>query len=212
MMRILLYRAKAVLFALAITAASCAVLRGQDKPNPAGPASQQSPGLWDLAKAKASVHRFSTLITAQQVRDLLSTEKGIDAAIDWCRKTAVTKVYIEVFRDGYQAERETLEHAKERFQAAGFEVSGCVTTTQVGKRSTGWNEHLLLHRPADAGAAPGDLRVRGRAVRRDHDRRLLVHRLHLPRVRRRPPGQDGRPSARRRTPSPATPGRITAAS
>jgi hypothetical protein len=95
--------------------------------------------LWELAKSKQAVHRFSTLITAQQVRDYLGTEQGIDAAIDWCRKTAVTKVYIESFRDGYQAKRETLAHAKERFQAAGIEVSGCVTTTRIGKRSTGWN-------------------------------------------------------------------------
>jgi hypothetical protein len=97
-----------------------------------------SASLWDLAKAKQDIHRFSTLITAQQVRDHLSTEGGIDAAIEWCRKTAVTKVYIEVFRDGYQAKRESLLHAKERFQAAGFEVSGCVTTTHVGKPSGGW--------------------------------------------------------------------------
>jgi hypothetical protein len=99
---------------------------------------QRAPGLWDLAKAKQGIHRFSTLFTAHQVRDHLSTEGGIDAAIDWCRKTAVTKVYIEVFRSGYQARREALQHAKERFQAAGFEVSGCVTTTDVGQRSTGW--------------------------------------------------------------------------
>jgi hypothetical protein len=94
--------------------------------------------LWDLAKAKQGIHRFSTLFTAHQVRDHLSTEGGIDAAIDWCRRTGVTKVYIEAFRDGYQAKREALRHAKERFQAAGFEVSGCVTTTGIGKRSTGW--------------------------------------------------------------------------
>ncbi len=99
---------------------------------------QPTAGLCDLAKAKQGIHRFSTLFTAQQVRDYLSTEGGIDAAVDWCRKTAVTKVYIEAFRDGYQASRETLQHAKQRFQAAGFEVSGCVTTTGVGKRSTGW--------------------------------------------------------------------------
>ena len=105
---------------------------------PAAAADQPATNLWDLAKAKQGIHRFSTLFTAQQVRDLLSTEGGIDAAIDWCRKTAVTKVYVEAFRDGYQAKREALRHAKERFQAAGFEVSGCVTTTDVGKRSTGW--------------------------------------------------------------------------
>ena len=97
------------------------------------------PTLWRLAKQKHATHRFSTLITAHQVRDLVSTDAGIDAAIQWCRQTAVTKVYIESFRSGYQASRDALEHARDRFRAAGFEVSGCVTTTIVGKRSTGWN-------------------------------------------------------------------------
>ncbi|MHC4178125.1 MAG: hypothetical protein ACYSWU_11500, partial [Planctomycetota bacterium] len=94
--------------------------------------------LWDLAKSREQIHRFSTLITAQQVRDHLSSDEGIAAAIDWCKKTAVTKVYIETFRDGYRAERDTLKRAKERFLAEGFRVSGCVTTTRIGKRSTGW--------------------------------------------------------------------------
>lgn len=96
------------------------------------------PTLWDLAKTKAPIHRFSTLITAQNVRDHLSNEEGIAAAIDWCRKTAVTKVYLETFRSDYQAERSTLERAKRQFLSAGLQVSGCVTTTDVGKRSTGW--------------------------------------------------------------------------
>jgi hypothetical protein len=95
--------------------------------------------LWALAKAKQETHRFSTLVTAQQVRDLLATDEGIDDAIDWCKRTAVTKVYIETFRSGYLAPRETLQHAKQRFFDAGFDVSGCVTTTIVGKKSTGWN-------------------------------------------------------------------------
>jgi hypothetical protein len=95
--------------------------------------------LWSLAKAKQNIHRFSTLITAQQVRDLLGTDDGIEAAIAWCKDTGVTKVYIETFRSDYLAPRETLRNAKERFLAAGFDVSGCVTTTIVGKKSTGWN-------------------------------------------------------------------------
>jgi len=95
--------------------------------------------LWQLAKDKQDVHRFSTLVTAQQVRDLLSTDEGIDAAIEWCKRTAVTKVYVESFRSNYQADRKALAHARDRLRAAGFEVSGCVTTTIVGKKSTGWN-------------------------------------------------------------------------
>jgi hypothetical protein len=85
------------------------------------------------------VHVFSTLFTAQNVRDLLSTEAGIDSAIAWCRKTAVTKVYIETFRTTYQADRAVLANARRRFLDAGFDVSGCVTTTRVGKISNGWN-------------------------------------------------------------------------
>jgi hypothetical protein len=97
------------------------------------------PDLWTLARSRAETHRFSTLFTAHDVKNQLSDAESIDKAIDWCKRTAVTKVYIETFRDGYQAERAALRHAKERFFAAGFEVSGCVTTTQVGKKSSRWN-------------------------------------------------------------------------
>ena len=94
--------------------------------------------LWKLARSQQDVHRFSTLITAHQVRDLLGADDGIRDAIDWCKKTGVTKVYIETFRGGYLAPRDILARVKQRFLDAGFEVSGCVTTTDVGKKSTGW--------------------------------------------------------------------------
>ncbi len=96
-------------------------------------------GLWALARSQTAAHRFSTLFTAHDVKNHLSTDQGIHQAIEWCKRTAVTKVYIESFRDGYQAERDVLQNARDRFLAAGFEVGGCVTTTQVGKKSTGWN-------------------------------------------------------------------------
>ncbi len=97
-----------------------------------------TPDLWELAKDRGQVHRFSTLFCAQDVRDYLSGEEGLRNAIQWCRRTGVTKVYIESFRDGYRASQAALQNAKQRFQSEGFEVSGCVTTTQVGKPSTGW--------------------------------------------------------------------------
>src|SRR6516164_8000129 len=61
------------------------------------------PELWDLARSKQAVHRFSTLFTAQDVRERLATEDGIKAALRWCKQTGITKVYVESFRDGYQA-------------------------------------------------------------------------------------------------------------
>jgi hypothetical protein len=94
--------------------------------------------LWDLANQNKDTLRISTLFPAQDVRDRLSGDKGIDEAIDWCKKTGVTHAFIESFRDGYTAERKALEHARDRFREAGFEVSGCVTPTKVGKDSTGW--------------------------------------------------------------------------
>jgi hypothetical protein len=96
--------------------------------------------LWDLARSQTRFHRFSTLFTAQDVRQHLSNPEGLAAALDWCKKNGVAKVYIEEFRDGYQAERAALERARDRFRAEGFVVSGCVTTTRVGKPSTGWKE------------------------------------------------------------------------
>lgn len=99
----------------------------------------KSQPLWDLANQKKGLLRLSTLFTAQNVRDHLSGEEGLSKAITWCKKTGVTHVFIETFRSNYTAERNTLERAKARFEAGGFDVSGCVTTTKVGKISTGWN-------------------------------------------------------------------------
>jgi hypothetical protein len=117
--------------------AAAAVFAAAPARSPTAPPA--APRLWDLAQAKRDIHRFSTLVTAQQVRDHLSSDEKTDEAIGWCKDTGVTKVYIETFRGGYLAPRENLKRGQQRFRAAGIEVSGCVTTTVVGKRSTGWN-------------------------------------------------------------------------
>ncbi len=95
--------------------------------------------LWELANRNKELLRISTLFTAQNVRDHLSDEQGMNKAIGWCKETGVTHVFIETFRSNYTADRQALQRAKARFEAAGFDVSGCVTTTIVGKKSTGWN-------------------------------------------------------------------------
>jgi hypothetical protein len=102
------------------------------------PVRAESGSLWDLARQNREILRISTLFPAQNVREYLSSEKGIDDAIKWCKETGVTHVFIESFRDNYTAEQKTLEDAKSRFKAEGFEVSGCVTPTKVGKSSGGW--------------------------------------------------------------------------
>ncbi len=50
----------------------------------------QSQSLWDLANENKGLLKISTLFTAQNVRDHLGTEEGINKAIEWCKKTGVT--------------------------------------------------------------------------------------------------------------------------
>ncbi len=98
----------------------------------------QSPGNWELANKNKDVLRVSTIFTASgDVRYKLATESGLDSAVAWCKEVGVTRVFIESFR-GYKAEREVLENAKKRFEAEGIEASGCVTTVNFGKQTTGW--------------------------------------------------------------------------
>ena len=82
---------------------------------------------------------WSTLFTAQDVRDHLATEKGRAEALEFCRKLGISKVYVETFRDGYQPDAQTLETARDFFRQGGLRVSGCVTTTGIGKPSSGWD-------------------------------------------------------------------------
>jgi hypothetical protein len=86
----------------------------------------------------ARATQWETLFTAQDVRDHLSTPAGREQALGFCRRMGITKVYIEVFRDGYQADAATLKASRDYFRNAGLQVSGCVTTTKLGKPSTGW--------------------------------------------------------------------------
>jgi len=81
----------------------------------------------------------STLFTAQNVRDYLDTAEGRETAIEWCRGTGISRVFLETYRDRYRADRATLAAAREAFREAGLDVSGCITPTEVGRSSTGWD-------------------------------------------------------------------------
>ncbi len=81
---------------------------------------------------------WSTLFTAQDVRDHLTSELGRAEALAFCRKMGISKVYVETFRDSYQADEAALRTARDFFRQAGLKVSGCVTTTRFGKVTSGW--------------------------------------------------------------------------
>jgi len=96
--------------------------------------------LWNLALKNKDTLCFSTLFTAQNVRQYLSSAEGVEKAVRWCKETAVSKVFLESFRGGYRTERKWLENARDRFRKEGIEASGCITTTGLGKKSVkGWD-------------------------------------------------------------------------
>ncbi|MGH9468783.1 MAG: hypothetical protein ACRD1N_00400 [Terriglobia bacterium] len=95
--------------------------------------------------------KWETLFTAQDVRDHLSTVAGREQALDFCRRMGISKVYVEAFRDGYQADATTLREARDFFRQAGLEVSGCVMPTGLGKRQTApWPLACLTNRANQA--------------------------------------------------------------
>lgn len=86
----------------------------------------------------APVFRVATLFTAQEMRGALRDASGRERAVAWCRRHGVEHAFVESFRDGYEAEEATLVAVRDEFRAAGLLVSGCVTPTELAKRSTGW--------------------------------------------------------------------------
>jgi hypothetical protein len=94
--------------------------------------------LWAIFAPTVLAVDWSTLFTAQDVRDHLATEEGRAAALEFCRRMGISKVYVETFRDAYQVDESALKTARDFFREAGLRVSGCVTTTRFGKPTTGW--------------------------------------------------------------------------
>jgi hypothetical protein len=91
--------------------------------------------LWEQANENKDVLRISTWISAHHV----STEEGLNSAIDWCKKTGITRVFIGAYDEGSKGElagRETLERARAGFEAAGIEASGLIVTKWIGKLSS----------------------------------------------------------------------------
>ncbi len=174
----------------------------------------QTADLWALAKKEAGTHRFSTLFTAQDVRRHLSTEEGLNQAMDWCKTNRRHQGLCRVLprrlhrRKGPRCKTPGINSRRRASWSPAASL-----TTKVGKPSTGWKDTISCYTdPATQAKVKDIFDLRRRDVRRDHDRRLLVHRLHLSRVRGGPQGAHrhrGRPEI---TPSPATAGTTTAAS
>lgn len=94
------------------------------------------------------MHLFSTLFTAQSVERDLGNEEGLKRAIDWCKASSLNKVFIESYRGGLLIEQDLLEKARDRFEAEGFIVHGCVTPTGLPKVSNNWADGGCFSFPA----------------------------------------------------------------
>lgn len=94
--------------------------------------------MWELARDNSDVLRMSTLVTSEQVNALLANQRDVRQAIEWCKRHAVTHVYLESFRSEIWADDVLLQRSRDAFRDAGFLVSGCLTPSKFGKRGNGW--------------------------------------------------------------------------
>jgi len=53
-----------------------------------------------------------------------------------CKRYGIPRIYLETFRDGSQPDRETVAHARDRLQEAGFEIAAAICTTKYGEPVT----------------------------------------------------------------------------
>lgn len=96
-------------------------------------------GLCLARDGNAEKHRFSMTCKVDCVQNLFTTEEGRKEAIEWFRKHRIEKLYLESYRHGVSVDSAVLEKAKKAFEAAGLEVGGCITPTQMSRRkSTEW--------------------------------------------------------------------------
>jgi len=72
------------------------------------------------------------------VLDIFSRPEGRSRAIEWFKNHGITKIYLESYRHKRLADFSVLSEIRKEFQAAGLEVAGCITTTQMSKRPATW--------------------------------------------------------------------------
>ncbi|MDO5113394.1 MAG: hypothetical protein Q4E67_03375, partial [Planctomycetia bacterium] len=91
------------------------------------------------SEGSAEKHRFSMTCKVDCVQNLFRTEEGRQEAIRWFRKHRIEKLYLESYRHGVSVDSSVLEEVKRGLEAAGLEVGGCITPTQMSQRkSTQW--------------------------------------------------------------------------
>ena len=85
------------------------------------------------------MHFFSMTCKVDSVRAFYQMQNERENAVDWFRKHSIRKLYLESYRHRVRIPREMLLFLRDYFLSEGFEVSGCLTTTMLSSRISGWD-------------------------------------------------------------------------
>ena len=91
----------------------------------------------EMAEAVSGDLIFSTVFMAQDCERITEHDE-MEHIAGWCKEMAISRLYLETFRNGRMVERSKMLRLKEFFMNKGFDIAGCITTTGLGKQSTGW--------------------------------------------------------------------------
>ena len=84
------------------------------------------------------MHTFSMTCKVDSVIDIFSKPEGRRQALRWFKDHRISKVYLESYRHRRLAEAGLLRTVRDEFVSAGIETAGCITTTQMSKRTATW--------------------------------------------------------------------------
>ena len=79
---------------------------------------------------------LSTYFMADEIERYLSTEVAVAQVVGVCRRHGLARIYLETFRNGFQASADLVARARDRLRAAGLDTAGAVCTTRYGEPGT----------------------------------------------------------------------------
>ena len=89
-----------------------------------------------LAQENVDTLRISAFVTAGDIRRHLGDEQSLAEAARILKALGVTKVFLDIYRDGYVTELDLLTRARDYFRSQGMDTAAGLTTTRgIGVKS-----------------------------------------------------------------------------
>ncbi|HOO55699.1 MAG TPA: hypothetical protein PLN69_02680 [bacterium] len=101
-------------------------------------------------RENSDVLTIGTYIPAQSVARYLNSDEGLEQAVNLLKAHGVSKVFIDVYRDGYIPDKNVILKATDYFRKNGFTVAGGITTTK-GKLKEYFYKENDAYMPGQAG-------------------------------------------------------------